>query len=123
MLTVLVVDDEPGFQHILSVILQRAGYQVLYADNAFEAIKSMEVQLPDLIILDDMMPGMSGGDLCIRLKHDSRYSHIPVIMHTANSRFNNPALIESVGADGVLLKPCISHDILSIVERFAPAKI
>ena len=121
MVTVFVVDDEPGFRHILALILQRAGYQVLQASSALEALKVIESQPLDLLILDDMMPGMSGSELCLKLKQDVRYRHIPVIMHTANAKFNNSALGDSIQADGVLLKPCTPQDILSAIGRFTQA--
>lgn len=129
MVTVLVVDDEPGFRHILAVILQRAGYQILQASSALEALKLIETQPPnvikppDLIILDDMMPGMSGSDMCQKLKQDVRYRHIPIIMHTANARFNNLGVAETIQADGVLLKPCTPQDILTAIGRFVQAQI
>jgi CheY-like chemotaxis protein len=122
MVTVFVVDDEPGFRHILALILQRAGYQVLQASSAFEALKVIESQPLDLLILDDMMPGMSGSELCLKLKQDVRYCHIPVIMHTANAMFNNSALADSIQADGVLMKPCTPQDILSAIGRFTEAQ-
>lgn len=123
MVTVLIVDDEPGFRHILAVILQRAGYQIHQASDAVSALKVIESQPLDLIILDDMMPGMDGGDLCAKLKQDLRYSHIPVVMHTANPKFKDPAVGERIGANGVLLKPSMPHDIVTAVGRFAPAQI
>lgn len=123
MVTVFVVDDEPGFRHILSIILQRVGYQVLQANDAQETLRLIEQQTPDLIILDDMMPGMSGSELCLKLKQDARYSHIPIVMHTANARFNNPAFAESIKADGVILKPCTPPDILTAIGRFIQATI
>lgn len=121
MVTVFIVDDEPGFRHILSVILRRAGYQVIEAGDALETLRLLENQTPDLIILDDMMPGMSGSDLCSKLKRDTHYNRIPVLMHTANARFNNPLAVKNIGADGVLLKPCAPTQILTEIDRFLHA--
>jgi CheY-like chemotaxis protein len=123
MFTVLVVDDEPSFRHILSIILQRAGYQILQASDAVSALKVIEAQTPDLIILDDMMPGMDGSDLCVKLKQDVRYSEIPVVMHTANPKFKDPSLGERIGANGVLLKPALHPEIVAVVGRFVQAPI
>jgi CheY-like chemotaxis protein len=122
MVTVLIVDDEPGFRQILGVILQRAGYEILQAGDSASALKVIEGQLPDLIILDDMMPGMDGGDLCAKLKQDPRYRHIPIVMHTANPKFKDPTVGERIGANGVLLKPALPNDIVSAIGRFAPAQ-
>ncbi len=121
MVTVLVVDDEPAFLHILAIILQRAGYNVLKANNASEALRLIEHQPPNLVVLDDMMPGMSGSELCILLKQDAHYSHIPILMHTANSRFNNSSVRETVGADGVLIKPSVPADIVSAIDGLVQA--
>jgi CheY-like chemotaxis protein len=123
MVTVLVVDDEPGFRQILSVILQRAGYQIHQASDAMSALKVIEAEPPELIILDDMMPGMDGGDLCLKLKHDLRYKHIPIIIHTANPKFKDPALGERIGANAVLLKPSLPRDIVAAVELSLQAQI
>lgn len=119
MTSVLIVDDEEGFRHILQIILQRAGYKTELAKDAFEALAQIERALPDLIILDDMMPGMSGSELCVQLKADERYRSVPIIMHSANSKLHNKAFVESINADGVLLKPCSPRDILAVVSQFA----
>jgi CheY-like chemotaxis protein len=121
MATVLIVDDEEGFRHILQIVLQRAGYQTLTANDAQAASVIIETQSPNLIVLDDMMPGMSGSELCIQLKADARYRTIPVLMHSANSKLHNPAFVESLGADGVLLKPCPPREIVEAVNQYLHA--
>lgn len=122
MPTVMVVDDEEGFRHIMKVILQRAGYQTQMAGNALEAQRLMDVGLPDLLILDDMMPGMSGSDLCRHMKRDARLMTVPVIMHSANSKLHNADYVQSIGADGVLLKPCTPREILDTITQFLHAQ-
>jgi two-component system, OmpR family, phosphate regulon response regulator PhoB len=120
-LTVLVVDDEEGFRHILQVVLQRAGYAVAQAKNAAEASLMIAESEPALIILDDMMPGMSGSELCTQLKATEHLRHIPVLMHSANPKLHNPSFVESIGADGVLMKPCSPRDIVAAVGQFLQA--
>jgi len=115
------VDDEEGFRHILEVVLQRSGYTVASARNAAEALSVLERETPSLIILDDMMPGMSGSDLCRQLKADPLRRTIPVLMHSANSKLHNPAYVDSIGADGVLLKPCPPRDVVAAVNQFLQA--
>jgi CheY-like chemotaxis protein len=122
MPVVLVVDDEEGFRHILQIVLQRAGYETRVANNAAEAMQIISQAPPDLVLLDDMMPGMSGSDLCLQLKGDARYAGIPVLMHSANSKLHNPAYVEAIRADGVLLKPCPPRDVVNAVSQFLQAK-
>ncbi|MBW4437636.1 MAG: response regulator [Pleurocapsa minor GSE-CHR-MK-17-07R] len=118
MPVVLVVDDEEGFRHILQIVLQRAGFGTLVASNAAEALQIIERHPPDLVLLDDMMPGMSGSDLCVKLKGDPQFAAIPVLMHSANSKLHNPAYVESIRADGVLLKPCPPRDVVAAVSQY-----
>ncbi len=118
MANILIVDDEDGFRHILQIVLRRGGYNTCEAANAHIALTVIEDCSPDLILLDDMMPGMSGGELCRMLKADDRYRRLPVIMHSANSKLNDPAYVRSIGADGVLLKPCPPYDVLAVVSSY-----
>lgn len=118
MANILIVDDEDGFRNILQIVLRRGGHETCEAANANMALNVIQGCPPDLILLDDMMPGMSGGELCRLLKADSRYQSLPVIMHSANSRLNDPVYVASIGADGVLLKPCPPHDLLATVNNY-----
>lgn len=120
---VLVVDDEEGFRHILHVVLQRAGYDVVQARDAYEAQKLIQQQFPNLVILDDMMPGMSGSELCVNMKADPALRHIPIVMHSANAKLHNKAFVESLGADGVLLKPCSPRDVISAVAQYLQVNV
>ncbi|MFQ3567967.1 MAG: response regulator [Aggregatilineales bacterium] len=121
MFKVLVVDDEDGFRQIMQVVLQRAGYHVLQAAHAREALAILSHELPECIILDDMMPGMSGGALCQLIKSDVRLALIPVLMHTANLKWADANYIKEIGADGILIKPCSPREIVDAVSRFVGA--
>lgn len=119
---ILIVDDEEGFRHILQVVLQRAGFSTITANNSHEAQQVVNSQPVHLIILDDMMPGLSGSDWCMAMKADERTRHIPILMHSAHARLHQPGFVERIGADGVLLKPCRPGDIVTRVQTFfAPA--
>jgi two-component system phosphate regulon response regulator PhoB len=119
---VLVVDDESGFRQIMQVILQRAGYCVLQAADAREALAVLSQELPVCVILDDMMPGMSGSELCRLMKSDARLALVPVLMHTANLKWDDPNYVKEIGADGVLIKPCSPREIVDAVSRFVGAR-
>lgn len=118
MATVLIVDDEEGFRHILQIVLRRSGYATMEAGNAREALLVLEGAIPELIILDDMMPGMSGSELCVQLKQDTRTSAVPVLMHSANTRLGDPAYVASLGAEGVLMKPSSPRELVAVVNQF-----
>jgi DNA-binding response OmpR family regulator len=123
MNTILIVDDEQGFLQILQVVLQRAGYKVVTALSAFDALRVLENQPVDLLILDDMMPNMSGSELCARLKGDPATAHLPIIMHSAGLKIHDKAHIQRIGADGVMAKPCQPRDVVETVSRFLRAKV
>jgi CheY-like chemotaxis protein len=123
MATILIVDDEEGFRHILQVVLQRAGHQIISAGDAVQAQQAIQANRIDLIILDDMMPGMSGSDLCLQIKSDPLLRHIPVLMHSANPKLHNKAFVESIGADGVLLKPTTPRDVTAAVSSILQANV
>lgn len=118
MATVLIVDDEEGFRHILQIVLRRSGYATIEAGNAREALLVLEGAIPELIILDDMMPGMSGSELCVQLKRDRRTATVPVLMHSANTRLGDPAYVASLGAEGVLMKPSSPRELVAVVNQF-----
>jgi len=118
MATVLIVDDEEGFRHILQIVLRRSGYATMEAGNAREALLVLEGAIPELIILDDMMPGMSGSELCVQLKRDRRTAAVPVLMHSANTRLGDPAYVASLGAEGVLMKPSSPRELVAVVNQF-----
>jgi CheY-like chemotaxis protein len=123
MRTILIVDDEQGFLHILQVVLQRAGFTTITATSARDALRLIAQGSIDLIILDDMMPEMSGSDLCVQLKADPAYQHIPIVMHSAGLKIHDKTHIQRIGADGVLPKPSQPRDIVEMVKRFVSATV
>ena len=80
---ILVVDDEPGFVKLVKMRLEAHGYAVVTASDGQEGIAKVKQLVPDLILMDIMMPNMSGGDAVRLLKADLKTSHIPVIFLTA----------------------------------------
>lgn len=116
--TVLIIDDEEGFLQIVQVILKRAGYQTLVATNGVDGIDMVYNCRPDIVILDDMMPGMTGGDVCMQLKNDPKINHIPIVMHSAGAKVRNPQYISQIGADDVLFKPSLPNEILEKINSW-----
>jgi two-component system cell cycle response regulator len=103
--TILIVDDDPGARKTLEGILRPFGYDLVFACDGIEALRQAASRLPDLILLDVMMPGMDGFAVCRMLRADPRLAEIPVIMLTAlDDRDSRIQGIES-GADDFLSKP------------------
>ena len=83
MKRILIADDEPNIVTALEFLLERNGYEVLIARNGGAALKMIEESRPDLVLLDVMMPEMSGYEVCQRMRERSDWRHIKVIMLTA----------------------------------------
>jgi two-component system cell cycle response regulator len=116
MSIVLVVDDDPVSVQLLDLILTRSGYEVIRASSAAAGLELVHSRLPDLVIIDDMMPGMSGGEMCLRIKNDPDVGHTPVILISAGIRVKDSEYLQNVGADYALMKPTLSKDVLEAVE-------
>lgn len=123
MFTVLIVDDEEGFVQITQIILKKAGFKTLVAHDGASALELVYAHRPDVIILDDMMPGMTGGEVCRHIKDDTNLSNIRVIMHSAGAKIRNAVYITQIGADGVLFKPSLSHEIVDTINRTLSAGV
>jgi CheY-like chemotaxis protein len=123
MFTVLIVDDEEGFLQIIQVILKRAGYKTLVANNGTDGLEMVRQYRPDIVILDDMMPGLTGGEVCTQIKSDPEISATIVVMHSAGAKVRNPAYIQQIGADGVLFKPSLPNDIVEMMTNCLTAKV
>lgn len=116
MRTILVVDDEVIFLDILHMLLQGAGYKVLTASDGLEAMEMVRRHRPDVALLDDMLPGMNGGEICLNIKQDPQLRHIPVILYSAGARVRDRSFVEHVGADAVLYKPFKPEDVKGVIQ-------
>jgi DNA-binding response OmpR family regulator len=116
---VLVVDDEADIRTLVVRVLRDRGYEVLEATQGAEALRMVQVQLPDLLVLDAMLPEIHGFDVCRRIKSSPRYKHIPVIMISAiyrGWRFASD-LKKSYGVDHFLEKPFKIGDLVERVDK------
>jgi two-component system phosphate regulon response regulator PhoB len=122
--TILVVEDEPAIQELIAYNLKQAGHQPLRADNAEQALNLVSNALPDLVLLDWMLPGMSGIDLARRLRHDKRTRTVPIIMLTARSEEQDKLHGLETGADDYITKPFSPRElnarIKAVLRRRAP---
>src|SRR5258708_39920236 len=103
--TILVVEDEPAIQELIAYNLKQAGHQPLRADNAEQALHLVANALPDLVLLDWMLPGLSGIEFARRLRADKRTRAIPIIMLTARSDEQDKLQGLETGSDDYITKP------------------
>ncbi len=103
--TILIVDDEPAGRHTLESILEGQGYRLEMAGNGLEALEKASQLFPDVILLDVMMPGMDGFEVCRRIRKDPALAEIPIIMLTALD--DRQSLLDGLesGADDYITKP------------------
>jgi len=103
--TILVVDDEKDIVEMMQFNLQRNGYGVITAHNGNDALAMAQRHLPDLIVLDLMMPGIDGNEVTRRLKADPKTSKIPIIILTAKGEETDIVVGLTMGADDYVTKP------------------
>ena len=122
--TILVVEDEPAIQTLVAACLQNAGHQVVRADTAEDAIRRVNEILLDVVLLDWMLPGMSGIQLARRLRGDERTHDLPIIMLTARGEEHDKIAGLDAGADDYLTKPFNPRELLArikaVLRRRAP---
>ena len=122
--TILVVEDEPAIQELIAYNLKQAGHQPLRADNAEQAMNLVQSALPDLVLLDWMLPGQSGIDFARRLRTDKRTRTVPIIMLTARSDEQDKLMGLDAGADDYITKPFSPRElnarIKAVLRRRAP---
>jgi two-component system phosphate regulon response regulator PhoB len=122
--TILVVEDEPAIQTLIAVNLRRAGHGVVGALDAESAQRHVNEALPDLILLDWMLPGISGQEFARRLRADPRSRQVPIIMLTARSDERDKVQGLETGADDYITKPFSPRELLAriqaVLRRRAP---
>ena len=122
--TILAVDDEVHILELISFNLKAAGYHVVTALTGEEALKRCEVERPSLVLLDIMLPGIDGFEVCRRLKGDRMTSNIPIIMLTARGDEVDKILGLELGADDYITKPFsvreLAARVKSLLRRVAP---
>jgi two-component system phosphate regulon response regulator PhoB len=122
--TILVVEDEPQVQELLAVNLEHAGHRVRRAASAEEAETAIREELPDVLILDWMLPGDSGVNLARRLRADERTRELPILMLTARAMEQDKITGLEAGADDYLTKPFSPRElaarIKAVLRRRAP---
>lgn len=123
MQKILVIDDEQDILEVVSFNLTRAGMSCLVAESGSNGLELIHREKPDLIILDIMLPGVSGIEILKKLRYDSRFKSTPVIMLTAKGEEVDRVLGLELGADDYVTKPFSVRELVLRVQRLLrPAK-
>jgi len=121
---ILVVEDEPAIQELIAVNLEHAGHHVIRSQDAEGAFSIVRNALPDLLLIDWMLPGMSGVALARQLRQEERTSQIPIILLTARSAETDKIAGLEAGADDYVTKPFSPRELLArikaVLRRRAP---
>lgn len=114
---ILVADDESDILGLARMILEGEGYCVISASDGEEVVRKVDTEIPDLVLLDVVMPDKSGFEVCKTLKSQSKTRHIPVVMFTALGRAVDRKLGAEAGADGYFTKPFTPESLLAEVKK------
>jgi two-component system phosphate regulon response regulator PhoB len=116
MTAILIADDDPDIRDLVSFKLEQAGFEVTAVDNGLAALASAREFPPDMIVLDVMMPGMSGIDVCRELRGSPPTATLPIILLTARAQEGDVEVGFGVGADDYVVKPFSPRELVSRVE-------
>lgn len=119
---ILVVDDEPDILQLTTLRLQAGGFQVVTASAGPEALDKARREKPDLIVLDLMLPGLNGYEICTMLKQDTRYQEIPIILFTAKAQEKDEKLGMECGANAYLRKPFKGEELEQKIQSLLAAR-
>ena len=114
---ILIIDDESIFQMMITTFLDREGHDLIFANSGKEGLKKAEAQKPDLILLDAMMPEMSGFKTCQLLRKNEKIKDMPVIMLTALDKVGDVEDAFKCGADEYISKPIEASTFPGILDR------
>ena len=111
---ILIVEDDPAARRLLSFTLESAGYHVIEAANGLEGLQKAQHEAPALVVLDVMLPGIDGFEVCHRLR-SAAWHNVPVLMLSAKAQASDRRAGKRVGADLYLTKPATPQDITAAV--------
>jgi two-component system alkaline phosphatase synthesis response regulator PhoP len=117
MKRILIVDDEMGARTLIGIMLDRGGFDVLKAGDANEALAMLDSEKPDLMILDIMMPGMDGFELCKKIRQKPEHAETPVLILSTRGDSESVMRGMDAGATDYLPKPILHHDLVAKVRQ------
>ncbi|MEJ2543029.1 MAG: response regulator [Calditrichaceae bacterium] len=115
--TVFIVEDDYDIAEVLRFNLEHKGYNVIWEENGENAYERIIKDVPDLLILDLALPGISGVEVCRYLKNDSKTKHIPIMILTAKIKKEDREAGIDAGADDFITKPFTLKDVMHRVEK------
>ncbi len=113
----LIIDDAPGIIHYLETQLGKSGYMVISAENGKAGLQKVKSEIPDLIILDVILPELNGSVLCGVLKFDEQFKKIPVILLTVKDKDRDKEIGRMVRADAYMTKPFDMAELKKIIRN------
>ena len=113
MATILVVDDDPKIRELLGLYVERDGHRAVFADDGVEALAAARQQRPGLIVLDVMLPGLDGFEICRRLRDES---DVPIVLLTARSGDSDKVVGLDLGADDYVVKPFSPRELMARIR-------
>ncbi|MCP4678547.1 MAG: response regulator [Deltaproteobacteria bacterium] len=119
---ILIVEDGKTIQLELQVILGRENYVIEVVDNGVEALKSLKKSVPDLILLDIMMPEMDGIECCAKIRADKRFDNVKIVILSAVEEYEKVDEAFDAGCDDFLAKPIGRKDLLDKIEMLTKIK-
>jgi len=114
---ILIADDEPNIVAAIEFLLTQSGYEVQVARNGEEALRVVESCVPDLVLLDVMMPKKSGYEVCTRIRERADWRHIKVVMLSAKGREAEVNRGLAIGADLYMTKPFSTRELLAKIKE------
>jgi len=114
--SILIVEDDENIQQLVGYNLAKAGFHILYAENGEQALATVKREQPDMLVLDLMLPGLNGFEVCRILRKDPQTRSLPIIMLTAKSEENDVSAGLDLGADDYITKPFSPRILVSRIK-------
>ena len=122
MARILVIDDDAGLRQMVKLMLEREGHEAILAENGQAGIDAALAQIPDVAIIDLMMPGLSGYDVTRQLRNDARTASMPILILTARSQPMDKQMATSAGASAFMSKPVASRELATRLGELLEAQ-
>lgn len=122
MARILVVDDSPSQLFGMQKIIEKMGHEVLSATNGEEGVRTAKEQIPDLILMDVVMPELNGFQATRKISRDERTSHIPIIMVTTKNLQTDKVWGMRQGAKDYLVKPVAEKALMAVIKEYLPTE-
>jgi len=116
MSRIVYAEDDPDIRLLVTYKLERAGFSVIAVADGAQALRVIREEPPDVVILDVQMPGISGIDVCRRLRADDDTARVPILMITAAARPQDMDLAQAAGATGYIIKPFSPNEMVAQVR-------